>query len=156
MGLTLDRFLVAERNGRPVACAAVWDQGSFKQSVIRGYSPAVRWFRPVLNVAARPLGIPRLPEPGRALALRYLACAACNRGEEAAFRAIISTATALSRSDGCSLVTGFARRHPLARIAGTFRRRVVNSILYAVSWPDGDETAAATTGSTIHTEVALL
>jgi len=156
LGFTMDRFLIAERAGTIIACAALWDQRAFKQNVVRGYAPWLQSLRPVINVVGRPLGRPTLPAISRPLALQYLYHAACAPGHEDAFAGLLSMACARCTSEGCSLVTGFASRHTLAPVVSRFPRRTLASTLYAVSWPDGDEQALRLTGATVHTEVALL
>jgi hypothetical protein len=51
-GLPLDQFQLVLDRGKVVACAALWDQRSFRQTRIRGYSQALRWLRPIYNFAA--------------------------------------------------------------------------------------------------------
>lgn len=156
LGLTMDRFFIAEQDGRPVACAAIWDQRSFKQSVVRAYRPAIRRLRPVLNVLGGWLGHMQLHEVGRPLPLQFLSHAACVSGRENAFAGLVSAASAACRLEGCSLVAGFASRHPLATVMARCARRVLPSTLYAVSWDDGVTRASELCGSVVHAEVSLL
>lgn len=60
-------FAVVRRNGTIVACAAVWDQRAFRQTVIDGYEGAVDIFRPAINAMLVMRGHPRLPAPGAVL-----------------------------------------------------------------------------------------
>ena len=57
---------------RVVACAALWDQRSFKQVVVRGYSPQLARWRRVINVAGPVFGVPVLPQIGSPLEFVYL------------------------------------------------------------------------------------
>jgi hypothetical protein len=67
-GITTRDFRVIRRGGRIVAAAAVWDQRSFRQTVIDGYGPALHTARPLLNAVQAMRRRPRLPTPGSVLA----------------------------------------------------------------------------------------
>lgn len=154
--LTMDRFIIAEHAGKIVACAALWDQRSFKQTVVRDYSPWLRACRPAINALSKLAHRPSLPPVGNPLPLQILSHAACTPGHEDAFACVLNAASTLCRSEHCSLVAGFARKHPLAPVLSRTRRRLLTSTLFAVSWHDGDEQSSRLVGSTPHPEVALL
>jgi len=140
-GLRIDDWRVIERDGRITACAAAWDQRSFKQTVITGYTPWLDRARPALNLGLRALGQPTLPPAPSTLAMAYvshlaapdvetaLALIAALR-EQARERGIEQLALALAQQDPrCSAV----KRHCAARS--------YPSILYAVH-PAGRSFAA--------------
>jgi hypothetical protein len=155
-GLPINRFLIAERARRPVACAALWDQRPFKQSVVRAYSPTLSITRPLINTFARVRALPSLPPIGQPLPTQFLSHAAALPGEEHAFEPLVAAALKQARHEGCSLIAGFAASHPLAPVMSRFRRRVLPSILYAVAWDDGKPLVASLRTQVPHAEVALL
>lgn len=156
LGLTIDRFFIAESNATPVACAACWDQRPLKQVVVHSYSTPLALARPAINLFSSLTGNPPLPPRGGVLPIQYLTHAAALPGHTNAFTPLLSTVNNFCRQQGCSLVAGFASRHPLAPLISTWPRRSLQSILYAVTWPDAIHEAHALRTQTIHPEVALL
>jgi S-adenosylmethionine-diacylglycerol 3-amino-3-carboxypropyl transferase len=64
-GLHLSDYRLARRaDGRVVGFVGFWDQSSFKQTVVTGYSRSLAGFRLAFNTAAPVLHAPRLPAPG--------------------------------------------------------------------------------------------
>ena len=67
-GLDVGDYVVAtDEAGRIVGFVGVWDQSSFKQMRVVGYSPRLALVRRAFNAAAPLVGAPALPEPGGAL-----------------------------------------------------------------------------------------
>jgi hypothetical protein len=156
-GLSPEDFLIAVAGERVIGCAALWDQRAFKQIVVRGYAAAMRWRRASLDVAARVLRTPRLPDPGQPLAHVYLSHVAVDDDDPDVFRALFDAAYEDARQRGQTcLIAGFAERHPFLRI---LRRRYTawsyTSVLYAVQW-DADAGAVSLDGRIPHLEVGLL
>ncbi len=144
-----DRFQVAIAGGRVVGCVALWDQRAFKQVVVRGYDPALRFWRPLLNRFGA-----ALPRAGEPIALAHLAPLAVDGDEPRVLVALLRAALGAARAAGLEFLSvGFAARHPLAGVA---RRscpgREYASTLYAVEWGG----PAAFDGRIAHPEVALL
>jgi len=155
-GLTPESFHIALVDGRIAGCLAVWDQTSFKQVVVRGYSPRLNRWRPWINRLAPLLHTPRLPAPGSPLPHAYISHLAVDGDDDTLFQALIESACAASRAAGYAyLVLGLAARHPwLAWLRRRFNAREYPSLLYTVHWDDDD-------GSTLddrlpHVEAALL
>jgi hypothetical protein len=71
-GLRHRDFHVLRREGRIAAAAALWDQRTFRQTVIHGYRGIFRWTRPVVSAFAS-LGLaPPLPRPGSVLSQAFV------------------------------------------------------------------------------------
>lgn len=66
-GLAVEDFCVVRRSGRIVAAGGVWDQASWRQTVVAGYAGALGRFRPAINGFARLAGRPGLPAVGERL-----------------------------------------------------------------------------------------
>lgn len=66
-GLRPEHVLVAEASGARVGALAVWDPSPVRQSVVCGYSGAMRWLRPLASGALRKVGSRPLPVVGEAL-----------------------------------------------------------------------------------------
>ena len=131
-------FLVLRRNGGIRACAALWDQAAYRQVVVSGYSPWLGRARPLINGAARLLGLPRLPAPGGRLRCAYLSHLAVDDAAPEDLLALIALVRAEARRRGIELVLlGQASDHPLAAwLRKLPRQREFRSQLYLVRWPD--------------------
>ena len=137
-GLPLERFLVATDGGGMVACGALWDQRSFRQTVIREYAGVIGLARPLLNVARRLLGHPRLPAPGAMLAQAFLSPLAFSDGAETLLPDFVEAFFPMAVSLGIEWVTlalpaGDVRLTTLRR---RFSTRTWSSRIYHVRWPD--------------------
>jgi hypothetical protein len=134
-----DFRFVRDESGKPVACAALWDQRAFKQAVIRGYAPWVRRSRLLLNVAARFVGGPRLPAIGRALSQAFVSHVAAEDDKPRHVEWLIK----LLHGPACTreidhLVLALDARDPrLPHLRQVFRPREYVTRLYAVHWNDG-------------------
>lgn len=156
-GLPPDAFHVVRREGRIVAAAALWDQRGYRQTVIRGYSPSLAFARPVLNLARKILGKPRLPEPGAVLAHAFLSPLAISPDSESLLPDFVAACSARAAARGLEFITlGFAASDPrLACLRRRFRGRTYASRLYRVGWP-GDPAGIPLDDRPFLPEVALL
>ncbi len=157
-GLTIEDFFVAKNARTMVGCAALWDQQSFKQHVVRGYSAHVRRWRRLFNVFAPLVGLPRLPAIGRSLRLVYLSHLAVANDEPEVMKALIEAVGADARRRGCGLITlGLAEGHPLLPLVKRrFRHFEYHSLLCLVYWEDGGPVAASLDARPVHVELAML
>lgn len=157
-GLHLRDFLLARRQGRAVGCAAVWDQRGFKQAVVQGYGGALRWLRPLTNLASPMLRTAPLPEVGQPLRSAFLSHLALEEDDPQVAVALVAGALGLAREKALDYVhLGLAARHPLlpAMARALPHRRLVSGI-YLVHWEDGAAAAEALDGRVPHLEAALL
>jgi hypothetical protein len=151
-GLKIDDFFIATRGARVLGCVASWDQSSFKQTVVRGYSPRLARWRPLINAFGPLFGQPRLPEPGSALPLTYLSHVAIEDDEPDIFAALLNAAC---RDGGRWYVLGLSSRSPLlCAIPRRLRGRTYRTNLYTVQWPGSS--APQLDGRPCQPEVALL
>ena len=152
-----DFFILRDR-GSIAGCVALWDQSVFKQSVVHGYRSPLNRLRPLLNLAAPALGLPRLPPAGAALRQVYLSHLAVDDDDPNRLRALIAAALSAAASRGFSLaVSGVATEAPLySLIRAMFRGRRYLSSLYTVFWDDGRAAADAIDRRTSHVEIATL
>lgn len=157
--LRLEDFqLLLSSDGEPTACAALWDQRSIKQTVIRGYSPALARLRPLINLGSAILGRRRLPAIGQALASAFVSHLAADQQDPRLLRDLVHSALSqAARRDIDYLLLGFDVRDPrLAILRKTFRPRELVSRLYAVHWNDGADLAAGLDDRLLAPDVALL
>lgn len=136
-GLPLARFLLALDGGEVIACGALWDQRAFRQTVIRGYSGALAFARPFVNLAGSILGTPRLPHAGAVLAHAFFSPLACADGTEAVLPEFIEAVFPLAAQVGVEFLT-MALPTTDTRLPALRRRfstRTWRSRLYRVNWP---------------------
>jgi hypothetical protein len=157
-GLPLETFLLAHGGGRLVACGALWDQRSFRQTVIHGYAGALGFARPWLNVAGRLLGRPPLPAPGAALAQACLSPVAFADGAEGLLPQLVEASFPLAASCGVEWLALAlpADDERLASLRRRFSTRAWPSRLYRVRWPDQPALAFASSEARSLPDVAWL
>jgi hypothetical protein len=142
----------------PAACAAIWDQRSIKQTVVRGYVRHLRWFRLLINLGAAALCRPGLPRMGRPISQAFVSHLAVNplQPQIAEWLILLLHGPASTRQIDY-LTLGFdARDSRLAYLRKVFRPREYASRLYVVHWGDGAELAQSLDGRLLAPEVALL
>jgi hypothetical protein len=134
-------FFVIREQGRIIACAAHWDQRSYKQVVIRGYSPLIARTRPALNLAFALMGRPHLPAVGHQLPLAYISHLAVDDEQPELALALIDELRCRSADSGLeALAIGFAAKHSLLGcIERRYPTRTYKSCLYRVDWPGAPE-----------------
>lgn len=156
-GLPLNRFLVVQDGRQLIACGALWDQRSFRQTRIHSYAGALGLVRPWLNVARRILGRPALPSPGDTLAQAFLSPLAFADGAAELLPELVESFFPLAAASQVEWLTLAlpAGDERLATLRRRFSTRVWPSRIYRVRWPDQPATAFASS-SRFLPDVALL
>lgn len=157
-GLQAEDFLVVRQGPGIAGCVALWDQGAFKQTIVRGYAGWLAGLRPLANLAGPLIGLPRLPAVGEPLRQVYLSHLAIEDNDMGLFRALIDAGLAEVRRLGFPLaLTGLASRHPLAAVLNRhYRPREYRALLHLVHWDDGRAAADAVSSRMPHVEIAVL
>jgi hypothetical protein len=147
---------VVRRGGAIVAAAAVWDQRSFRQTVIDGYDGSLRVTRPLVNVVQRLRGLPPLPAGGSVLAQGALLGATVPHPQDwAALWRKLQRRAAASGLQWLTL-TRDARDPHLAALRSLMRAREYHTTLYDVAWPDRPSWHDGWDGRRFAPEVGLL
>jgi hypothetical protein len=133
-------ILLARRKDQLIGTIGSWDQHGFKQSIVEGYSTALKWVAPVYNSWAWIRGRPSIPRPGSEL--RYLTAAipvvADDDGE--VFLGLVRAVLAKASGGGQQyLMLGLHERDPLLPAARSFGGRKYAGRLYLACWEDGEE-----------------
>jgi hypothetical protein len=157
-GLSPGDFFLARASGTVIGCLALWDQSSFKQIVVHSYGPAMRRWRPWVDLCSRVVGTPRLPPPGLPIPHVFVSHVAVDDDRPDVFSALFVHASNDARVRGhACLVAGFAERHPfLGVLRRAYRAWSYSSIIYAVQWDGGTTADEAIDGRIPHLEVGLL
>ncbi|HUQ09718.1 MAG TPA: hypothetical protein VM146_05330 [Steroidobacteraceae bacterium] len=137
-GLRIEDFVVLRDGGRLRACAALWDQSAYRQLVVAGYSSWLARARPLVNVAARLCGLPRLPPPGGQLRAAYLSHVAIDGAARDALPDLVAAARCEAmRRDIPVVLMGWATDDAAAALLRKLpKQREFRSQLYCVRWPD--------------------
>ncbi len=156
--LALDGFRLVLAGAQVVACAALWDQRGFRQTVVRGYAGRLRRLRPLLNLSATIFGTPRLPPAGSILALGFLSPFATDPGYGDLLPELVALNLAPAAERGLEFLTlGLAADDPrLAPVRRRFAGREYCSRIYRVAWPGDAPSIAGRAGGPFLPEVALL
>ncbi len=151
------RFYVYPSATGVVATLAVWDQRSFKQTIVTGYTLPLRLAQP-FSAPLSLLGVcPRLPRVGHGLPCLYASCLSFRPGHSQDLRALIhETLVRWSGQGHAYLIVGIDARHPLEPYLRELSSLAIGSGVYLVSWP-GTYTLPLPLGNRLHgVEVALL
>ncbi|MEX1016507.1 MAG: hypothetical protein WDZ31_07165 [Phycisphaeraceae bacterium] len=156
--LQADDFLVIERSGRVIACAAVQDLRQHRQVLVTGYTPRLRRWRHAVNLGLRLRGRPRLPTPGTALAMGYLACVAVHDDDAATWSRLLTAARSVGRLRQLDhLVLGLCADHPaIPSIRRHIPARAYRSQLYLVHDATVSPHTCGLDGRNLHVELASL
>jgi hypothetical protein len=132
--------------------AALWDQRSFKQTVIHGYSGWLRFARPIINA----LGLEQLPRAGESLS-NAVVCG-LNAADPNAAIALLSALRYLAAPRGINYISlGLSRNDPrFDVIRRRIRCQIYWSRIYLVHWPGIGGTAADFDSCLISPELAFL
>jgi len=151
-------FFLAVHDGCIEGCLALWDQRSFRQSVVRGYCDALARWRPYVNRVTTLLGMPALPLPGTPLNQAFLSHIAVTRQKPELLMGLIRAAMDEAAVRGIDwLILGFSEQNPLRSLVKRhFFNLEYRSVLYLVFWPDGEEAVRALDSRMVHVEVATL
>jgi hypothetical protein len=157
-GLSIGDFLIARRGDKVVGCLACWDQSTYKQTVVRGYSKFTRHTRPVINLLSRALGYPSLPAPGREVQQLYVSHLAIDQDDpQVCVDLVKALMDQTSRRGHQLLLLGLSHDNPmLPLVRKTFRHLTYRSQLYVVYWDDGKNAANSLDGRVVHTDIAFL
>ena len=157
-GLKPGDFVIAVKNDQIVGCVALWDQSDFKQHVVRGYRQPFPLLKPLINVFARMLGYPGLPDTGKSLKEVYLSHFALRTTDGELLKTLVQTALNAANQQGHKVaMIGFADGHPHLPLARkNFRNIPYESELYAVHWGEENGSVSEMTNRPVCLEAATL
>ena len=126
--LTIDDFLIAERDGVIIGMMGLWDQSGFQRLRIQNYSRMIGALRPLWNSFA---SVP-LPKAGQILPLRKATVIACEGDDPTILRNLL--ATALAGNDKRLLLLGMSAADPHAMAMRGLKGRVEYGHHFLVGW----------------------
>jgi hypothetical protein len=157
LGLNAENIRVLRRNGEIVAVGAVWDQSSYKQTVLHSYSGLRKAVAPLYNLGALWLRRPVLPRPGEKLRSAYVSLVCVAGDDLAVFAGLLGDLYNRAAGLGVAyLLLGFDPRNPLLSVAKKYSHVLYPSHLYLASWPDGGQLYERLDGRFAHVDIATL
>jgi hypothetical protein len=153
----VEDFYAAREGGRVVGTLARWDQSAFKQTRVVGYGGSLRLLRPLCNLGAPLLGLPRFPRPGGHLDSFYAGFIAAANNDVAIFRALLRRLynDAVGGRHAYFLI-GLHERDPLTAALADYRCSPYRGRLFCAHFEDGEAAYRALDGRIPHVELATL
>ena len=142
-GFSPSGFFVVEEHGRILGVAGLWNQSSYKQSVVQGYSGWLRVMKPIYNAFAPLLSLSRLPQRGDHIRSAYLSFLAVKDDDPGILSALIDAACTEARQlDLDFVILGLSENDPQLGTARRYSHISYRSTLYAFSLKGGLSEAA--------------
>lgn len=133
-GFCWENFYVYREHGEVKGTLGVWDQQSFKQTVVAAYSKKMQFIRPFYNVYASLRGDAGLPQVGAQIKLLY---AAFLSGSENAFEALLNRVRMDWSGKGYDyLSVGACEDNKFSSIMSRYATQQISSTIYIVYWQD--------------------
>jgi hypothetical protein len=151
-------FILAMHGSRVVGCLAVWDQTPFKQTMVRGYSGKMARWRPLINLLARVIDVPYLPEINAAFPYCYASHLAIDDDDPHLFCRLLRAACNETVRRGFNyFMIGLSEANPLRPLlTRNYLHITYPSQLYLVAWEDGLDAAAQVDRRLPGLEIAVL
>jgi hypothetical protein len=152
-GFSWEDLYTYRQDGRVLGTLGVWDQQSFKQTMVTDYSRKMRAIRPVYNLYASMLSTPLLPPPGANIKVLY---SAFTSGARSVFEELLCQACDDWSGRGYDyLSVGFCVDHECSSIAARYATQRIASTLYIVYWAENSVSLPQESGP-VHLEIATL
>lgn len=156
-GFKLEDFFIAKRAGAIVGAIGLWDQSSYKQTVVRAYGNWLRVARPLYNAVAPLVSRPRLPRVGEEIRYAYAAFVCIVDDEIEVFDALLRAVYNLAATRGHAyLMIGLEARDALLPVARAYSHISYPSRLYLAFGEGGDDFYARLDERTLCVEIATL
>ncbi len=136
-GLTAGNFIGLWVGGTLKGVLGFWDQQGIKQTRVLGYARGMGIMRHFYNAHSLLRGGMRLPAPGGILSYLTLHSVVVEDDCPELLRLLLDDAIARFHGHYDAIVCGFFDQDPLSRVPATYRRRVLLSDHFLVSY-DGD------------------
>jgi len=134
-GFDIRDFIVARRDGAIVGVLGLWDQGGYKQSIVRKYDRSLQILKPFYNMGARLLRAQPLPNLGEHIHSTYASFICVANNEIDVFAALLRAVYNLAaKRHYAYLMLGLTTNDPLLPAARKYAHIDYHSQLYLGSW----------------------
>jgi hypothetical protein len=136
-GLSIASFYLAEQGGDLTGAFALWDAAPVKRMIVRDYRNGMRRVRLGYDLAARLLGLPRLPAPGEQFRYLYVTHQAIPSRDPRILRSLLDAAYADVRGTGYHFISICAYHDdPLEQAFRGFFTTNLHTRLFLVTLPE--------------------
>ena len=141
-GFAVDDLFLAWRGGELAGVIGLWDQSSYKQTVVEAYSGALGRLHSLYSLGLRVAGAKPLPSPGQPIRFAY-ASFICIKDDDADVFGLLLQAIVIEayRRGYAYLMVGLAEPDPLLPVARRYWHLAYDSRLYTVCWKENQEWA---------------
>ena len=140
--IAMHDIFIALRGQQVVASVAAWDQRPLRQTHVESYAGALRWLRPVFNLAAAITPLKPLPSPSQPIRSLYFGLIASERNDPAPFRALLRHAyNAVRKGPWSYAIAGLCESDPLALVLRDYRRIEAAGLIHLVRFADDEADA---------------
>lgn len=157
-GLSLEDFFIALQDEQVIGCLALWDQGKFKQTVVRRYSKRVGYYRRILNIVSGVVGLPVLPPVNSKVKHAYASLLAVDHDALEVYQALLRSFYNHAVEGGYSyFMLGLCDHHPfLAYTASKYAHINYRSLIYLATWELDSDPRTLLDERTPAPEIAIL
>jgi len=139
VGFSTDELYLYIREGKIAGVMGAWNQTSFKQVQVNGYSKTYQYLRPLYNLYAKLKGVPPLPPIGSYIQNIYGSFIAIEDNDREVFHALLNSIKERWSNRGFSYIAiGFHEKHPLHGELLKSLSQKLESVLYEVYWDEGE------------------
>jgi hypothetical protein len=151
-------FFLAIRSGQVIGCLALWDQTSFKQTVVRGYTGNMARWRPLINLLSRIVDLPYLPAVGSPIPFCYASHLAIDNDDARIFASLLRAIyNETARREFNYFMLGLSENHPLRPVlTKNYLHITYPSQIYLMAWDDGLDALTQVDGRIPALEIAIL
>jgi hypothetical protein len=136
LGFRIEDFVVARQKGEIKGVIGLWDQSSYKQTVVQTYNDSLRWLRPIYNAWLQLRRAQPLPPPGQPIHFAYASFICLAENNLDLFGILLQRVYNLAVEQGYAyLMVGLSTRDPLLPVARKYAHIPYYSRLYTVCWP---------------------
>jgi len=151
-----EHFYVAYAGEEIVGVIGIWDQTTFKQTVVTGYTGTLSHIRQNYNVYSAAAGAPKLPDVNHLVPSFYVSFVAAKQKDPKILDLLLRAVCMDTKDQGRYLFLGLNEQDSLNEALADFPTIVVDSEMYVVYWKDIEEGIPVLEGRMPHFEIATL
>ena len=157
-GLQPEDFFVISNDGRVAGCLALWNQTGYKQMVVRGYGGNLARWRWAVNLLAKVVDVPSLPQVGSPVQSCFASHLAIDDNDRPVFSALLRAVYNETIQRKMNYFTiGISAADPLRKLlTKSYLHITYPSQLYLVGWDEGLEAIRQVDGRIPGIEIAIL
>ena len=141
--LNPDSVVTMRDHDKLVGVAGIWDQRSFRQTIVTAYSNLTSLLRPAMNQWARAAGRIQLPPVNGMLNAIYACFPVAAKNDPVVFNKLLRGMMQITPSDCDVLLVGHCDDDPLMPITRKWSQLSYVTQLFAVSWDDKNRSAVS-------------